>query len=425
MITQRTRGFPVLIIGAGRGGHALLEMFLEDNLVQVIAIADTNPDAPGLRLAKDNGIPTYTDAALAIQACKDHPDCIVYNLSHDDSIAGQVSQVFGDKRVASGLEVKLFWQMVMNLKQTKGELEKSQGQLQAVIQNVMDGIITINESGGIQGFNPAAEQIFGYSQRDILGKSIKVLLSEPDQAEHDAYIHQHLHTEQGGIPGVRGREMLAIRKNGEPFPMELSLSKMVLGGQNYFVGIARDITERRLAEQKIAHLAHYDFLTDLPNRALFLNSLVRSLSLAKRNNYKVAVFFLDLDGFKKINDTLGHDAGDLLLQQVAGRLKKTIRASDTVARVGGDEFTFVLNNPGSEEGISLLANKIIATLSEPFDLNGRLCHVGGSIGISLFPDDTQSLEQLVTQADSAMYLAKQSGKNTYKFHREVSSGPDK
>lgn len=425
MITQRTRGFPVLIIGAGRGGHALLEMFLEDNLVQVIAIADTNPDAQGLRLAKNNGIPTYTDAALAILACKDHLDCIVYNLSHDDSIAGQVSQVFGGKRVASGPEVKLFWQMIMNLKQTKGELEKSQGQLQAVIQNVMDGIITINESGQIQGFNPAAEQIFGYSLQDILGKSIKVLLSEPDQAEHDAYIHQHLHTEQGGIPGVRGREMLAIRKNGEPFPMELSLSKMVLGGQNYFVGIARDITERRLAEQKIAHLAHYDFLTDLPNRALFLNSLVRSLSLAKRNNYKVAVFFLDLDGFKKINDTLGHDAGDILLQQVAGRLKKTIRASDTVARVGGDEFTFVLNNPGSEEDISLLANKIIATLSEPFDLNGRLCHVGGSIGISLFPDDAQSLEQLVTQADSAMYLAKQSGKNTYKFHREVSGGPDK
>ncbi len=423
MTAQRTLGSPVLIIGAGRGGHALLEMFLEDNLVHVIAIADTNPDAAGLRLAKKNGIPTYTDAAQAILACRDYPDCIVYNLSHDDSIAGQVGQVFGDKRVASGPEVKLFWQMVMNLKQTKGELEKSQGQLHAVIQNVMDGIITINESGEIQGFNPAAEQIFGYSQHDILGKSIKSLLSEPDQAEHDAYIHQHLHTEQGATPGVRGREMLAVRKNGELFPMELSLSKMLLGGQNYFVGIARDITERRLAEQKIAHLAHYDFLTDLPNRALFLNSLELSLSLAQRNNYKVAVFFLDLDGFKKINDTLGHDAGDLLLQQVSRRLKKTIRASDIVARVGGDEFTFVLSNPEPADGISLVAGKIIATLSEPFDLNGQLCHVGGSIGISLFPDDAQSLEQLITQADEAMYLAKHSGKNTYKFHRDVLSNP--
>lgn len=419
MPTQRIQGHPVLIIGAGRGGNALLEMFLEDTLVQVIAIADINPDAPGIRLAKEKGIPAYVDVTEAIRSCRDHPECIVYNLSHDDTVAGEVSRVFDGKQVTSGPEVKLFWQMVMNLKQTKGELEKSRGQLQAVIQNVMDGIVTINESGEIQGFNPAAEQIFAYSQQEILGKSIKTLLSEPDQVEHDAYIWQILHGEQGGTPAKRGREMLAIRKDGELFSMELSMSKMVLGGQNYFVGVARDITERKLAEQKIAHLAHYDFLTDLPNRALFLSNLELSLSLAKRNNYKVAVFFLDLDGFKKINDTLGHDTGDLLLQEVSRRLKNTIRASDTVARVGGDEFTFALNNPGSEDGAALIANKIITALAEPFDLNGQLCHVGGSIGISLFPDDAQSLEQLITQADDAMYLAKQSGKNTYKFHREV------
>lgn len=419
MEAHKIMGQPVLIIGAGRGGNALLEMFLEDTLVRVIAIADTHADAPGLLLAKAHDIPTYTNAADAILACKDYPDCIVYNLSHDDSIATQVSQIFGGKRVTSGPEVKLFWQMVMNLKQARTELEKSQGQLQAVIQNVMDGIITINESGLIQGFNPAAEKIFGYSQPEILGTNIKTLLSEADQSAHDEYIQQHLHAEPGKLPGLRGREMSAIRKNGESFPMELSLSQMMLGGHNYFVGIARDITERRQAEQKISHLAHYDFLTDLPNRALFMNSLELSLSLAQRNKYQVAVFFLDLDGFKKINDTLGHDAGDLLLQQVAARLKKTIRASDTVARVGGDEFTFVLNNPGSEQGASLVAGKIIDTLSKPFDLNGQLCHIGGSLGISLFPDDTQSLEQLVTQADAAMYVAKQSGKNNYKFHREI------
>ncbi|OGT15064.1 MAG: hypothetical protein A2342_00300 [Gallionellales bacterium RIFOXYB12_FULL_54_9] len=419
MPTQRIQGHPVLIIGAGRGGNALLEIFLEDTLIQVIAIADINPDAQGLRLAKENGIPAYTDVAEAIRSCRDYPDCIVYNLSHDESVAGQVNQIFNGKQVTSGPEVKLFWQMVMNLKQTKGELEKSQGQLQAVIQNVMDGIVTTSESGEIQGFNPAAEQIFGYSQQDILGKSIKILLSEPAQIEHDIFIYQNLHAEQGEMPAIRGREIQAIRKDGELFPMELSMSKMLLGGQNYFVGVARDITERKLAEQKITHLAHYDFLTDLPNRALFLNSLDISLALAKRSNYKVAVFFLDLDGFKKINDTLGHDMGDLLLKEVSRRLKKTIRASDTVARVGGDEFTFVLNNPGSQEGVALIANKLIATLSEPFDLNGTLCHVGGSIGISLFPDDAQSLETLITQADGAMYLAKQCGKNTYKFHRDV------
>lgn len=419
MATQRSPGYPVLIIGAGRGGSALLEMFMEDSLVRVIAIADTNPDAPGILLAKNLGIPAYTDAAEALQACKGYPDCIVYNLSHDDSIADKASQIFGDKRVASGLEVKLFWQMVTNLKQVKGELEKSQNQLQAIIHNAMDGIITINESGEILGFNPAAEQIFGYSQQDILGKSVSMLMPDPTRSEHDNYIQRYVQTGEAKVMGVSGREVVAVRKNGEQFPMEVSISEMLLGGLKYFVGIIRDITERKLAEQKIAHLAHYDYLTDLPNRALFLSCLEHSILLARRNNYKAAVLFLDLDGFKQVNDTLGHEVGDLLLQGVSKRLKNVIRESDTVARVGGDEFTFVLNNIESSEGVALVAGKIIAALSKPFDLQGQRCHVGGSIGISMFPDDAGDLDKLIRQADEAMYLAKQSGKNTHRFYRDV------
>ena len=419
MATQKTKGYPVLIIGAGRGGHALLEMFLEDSMVKVIAIADTDPDAPGIQLAKRFGIPTYTDAVKALQASKDHPDCIVYNLSHDDAITKEVSKVFGAGRVANGPEIKLFWQMITNLKQTKGELEKSQNQLQAIIRNVMDGIITINESGEIQGFNPAAEQIFGYSQQDILGKNVKILMPEPDRSNHDSYINRYLYSGESRILGVRGREVIAVRSNGEQFPMELSASEMMLGGQRYFIGIVRDITERKLVEQKLAYFAHHDYLTNLPNRILFLNNLERSVLLAKRNDYKVAALFLDLDGFKKINDTLGHDAGDRLLQEVSRRLQKTIRASDTVARVGGDEFTFVLINIGSDENAAQMANKIITILSEPFELKGQQCHVGGSIGISIYPDDSQDTEMLIKQADEAMYLAKQSGKNTYRFYRDV------
>ena len=418
MATRKTQGHPVLIIGAGRGGHALLEMFMEENLVEVLAIADTNPGAPGIQLAKNHGIPTYASATDALQACKGHPDCIVYNLSHDDAIAEEADKIFGNnKRVASGPEVKLFWQMVMNLKKVKGELEESQNQLQSIIHNVMDGIITISESGVIQGFNPAAEQIFGYSQHEVLGKNVNMLMPEPHRSEHDAYIRRYLQTGQGRILGVRGREVMAVRKNGEQFPMELSTSEMELGGLRYFIGIVRDITERKLVEEKLAHFAHHDYLTDLPNRILFLNSLEHSIQLAKRNNYKVAALFLDLDGFKKVNDTLGHDAGDQLLREVSRRLKEAIRASDTVARVGGDEFTFVLNKIESDKNAALMANKIIAALAEPFDLKGRQCSVGGSIGISLFPDDSGNSEDLIKQADKAMYLAKQSGKNTYKFFR--------
>ena len=419
MAAHKTQGHPVLIIGAGRGGLALLEMFLEDSLVRIVAVADTNPAAPGIRLAKKHGIPTYADAVEAMHACKDYPDCIVYNLSHDDSIAEEADRIFGGKRVTSGPEAKLFWQMVANLKQVKAELEKSQEQLQSIIRNVMDGIITINETGEIQGFNPAAEQMFGYSQHEVLGSNVSMLMPEPDRSRHDAYIGRYLQTGRSRVLGVRGREVTAIRKNGKQFPLEISVSEMILGGLRYFISVARDITERKLLEQNLAHFAHHDYLTDLPNRILFLNSLGNSILLARRNKFKVAVLFLDLDGFKKINDTMGHDAGDRLLQEVAGRLKEVIRASDTVARIGGDEFTFALHNIGSDGNAALMGDKIIAALSAPFDLKGQRCHVGGSIGISLYPDDADDVDKLVKQADEAMYLAKQSGKNTYRFYRDV------
>lgn len=419
MTTESAQGHPVLIIGAGRGGSALLEMFTADNLVRVVGIVDTSADAPGIRMAKELGIPTYSDSTTALWACQKYSDCIVYNLSHDDTIAEEASKVFGDRRVASGPEVKLFWQMVTNLKQVKGELEKSQYQLQAVIRNVMDGIITTDQSGNIQGFNPAAEKIFGYTQDEITGKNIKMLMPESYRSEHDVHVHRYLDSDEGRLTGMRSREVSAVRQNGESFPMEISVSEMLLGGQRYFVAIVRDITERKQAEHKIAHLAHYDYLTNLPNRALFMSTLEHSIQLAKRNDYKLAAMFLDLDGFKQINDTQGHDAGDLLLQGVAERLKEIIRASDTVARVGGDEFIFVLNGIETEEDVALVARKLIAVLSEPFDLKGQQCQIGGSIGISIFPDSCEEMEGLIKQADDAMYLAKQSGKNTCKFYREV------
>jgi diguanylate cyclase (GGDEF)-like protein/PAS domain S-box-containing protein len=340
-------------------------------------------------------------------------------LSHDDAIAEEAYKVFGDRRVASGPEVKLFWQMVTNLKRIKGDLEKSQNQLQSIISNVMDGIITINESGEVQGFNPAAELIFGYSQQEIVGKNVSMLMPEPDRSAHGDYLKRYLHTGEGKILGVRGREVTAIRKNGEAFPMELSASEMMLGGSRYFIGIVRDITERKQAEQKIAHLAHFDYLTDLPNRAYLLNVLNHSIALSKRDKLRMAVLFVDLDGFKRVNDTLGHEAGDLLLQGVSRRLKETVRDADTVARVGGDEFILVLDDVGSEENATQVAGKLIAAMSKPFDLRGQAGRVGASIGIAIFPDDADSAVDLFKYADKAMYLAKQSGKNTSRLYRDV------
>lgn len=409
---------PVLILGGGRGGFALLEMFIEDEFVDVIAIIDRNPDAEGVKFAQFYQIPTYTNAIEGLEACKKYPDCIIYNLTHDDQIAKEVTQVFGEKKVTDGHEAKLFWQIVMNLKRIKNELESSQIQLNAIIYHALDGIITFSEDGIVQGFNPAAEQIFGYPEKQILGKSIQILMPASIKNEDEEFINRFLHSREMSLVGKRGCEVLATRANGQQFPMELSTSEMILKGHRYFISIVRDITERKIIEENTQHAAHYDYLTDLPNRALFIDRLEYALSMAKRNKYKLALFFLDLDGFKKVNDTLGHDHGDLLLKQVATRLQRLIRSSDVLARIGGDEFTFILNNIETRVNASLVANKIISALSEPFDLDGQICHIGGSIGISFYPDDSDNSENLIKQADEAMYLAKKSGKNTCRFYKE-------
>lgn len=414
MTAAEKAGYPALIIGAGRGGTALLEMFLEERLVNVVAIADTNADAPGIHLAQQHGVATFTEAVQALEYCKQYPDCIVYNLSHDDSVADAAERIFGDKRVAGGTEVKLFWQIVTNLKQVKLDLEKSQHQLQAIIRNVMDGIITLDESGRIEGFNPAAEKIFGCAQQDIQGTDIGVLAPDLAQAAGNAQQDRPRRALLNRV-GLRGTEMLARRCNGEAFPMELSLSEMHLGGVRYFIGIVRDIKERKEAEQKIAHLAHHDFLTGLPNRAYFSEILNHSIAITKRVGANLAVLFLDLDGFKKINDTLGHEAGDLLLQGVAQRLRATVRESDTVARIGGDEFVLLLERVESTDSAVTVAQKIIANLAAPFDLNGTPGYIGVSIGIAIFPQHGELAERLLRRADEAMYQAKQNGKNTYRI----------
>lgn len=418
-MARKLHGQPVIIVGGGRGGFALLEMFLEDRHVEVIAVVDTNPSAPGMQFAQFYEIPTYINTIQALEACKDYPDSIVYNLTHDDSVAKDVTKVFGDKKVTDGPEAKLFWQIVMNLKRIKEELETSQVQLNAIIYNALDGIITFNDKGVIQGINPAAEQIFGYSPDTVQGKNIQVLMPDLVEKGDGEFINRFLRSRESGLVGVVGYEISAIRENGQRFPLELSTSEMMLKGHRYFVCIARDITERKQIEENTRYAAHHDYLTGLPNRALFTDRIKYAIALSKRNAHKLALLFLDLDGFKRVNDTLGHASGDLLLKQVSIRLQSLIRTSDVLARMGGDEFTFILNNIGSKQNAALVANKIIQALIRPFDLNGHHCQIGASVGISIFPDDSGDSEALLCQSDEAMYFAKKQGKNICKFYTDV------
>jgi diguanylate cyclase (GGDEF)-like protein/PAS domain S-box-containing protein len=402
---------PVLIFGGGRGGSAFVELFTDEELFHVVGIVDRDPNAPAFKLAEKLNIPTFGNAIDALNACQ---PCTVFNLTRDESVSELAVEIIGPSCVIGGLEAKLIWQMVTQLKDTRDELKKSQILTQSIISNAMEGIILIDTRGIIKSFNPAAELMFGYTQEEVTGKNISMLMPEPVKSAHDGYLHRYMTTREPRVIGIE-REVIALRKDGRTFPMSLSSNEMTSEDECYFVGIVSDISERKNNEEVIKKMAHYDAVTNLPNRTLFFDRLQNSLAQAKRYKQKLAILFLDLDGFKSVNDTLGHIAGDALLKEVATRLLKAIREVDTVARFGGDEFALFLNDVKNKKNTALVAKKILAGLSEPFIINGEKCNIGGSIGISIFPDDHVDIDSLIKQADTAMYAVKNSGKNNYHF----------
>jgi diguanylate cyclase (GGDEF)-like protein len=271
----------VLVIGAGRGGTAMLELFLGDPLIQIVGIIDADPQAPALSIAEKHGIPTYNKLAEAIEASR---PCLAFNLTDDENITTYAEAQLGNTNVVGGFQARFLWNVIMRLKRTN---------------------------------------------------------------------------------------------------------------------------------EQILHLAHHDTLTGLPNRILFYDRLKQAISRARRDKGLFAVFFLDLDGFKLVNDTFGHDIGDALLQEAARRITACMRESDTVARMGGDEFAIILNNVSTPPDTENIAQKIVKAIARPFDLDDKICSVTVSIGISIYSDNLETAEQLVKIADNAMYAAKYSGKNCY------------
>ncbi|MBF0159081.1 MAG: GGDEF domain-containing protein, partial [Magnetococcales bacterium] len=216
-------------------------------------------------------------------------------------------------------------------------------------------------------------------------------------------------------------ELTGQRRDGHRFPMDLSVAHWSADGVLYYSGIARDITERKRAEDRIHHQANYDALTDLPNRNLFMDRLGQALLHVTRVGGRIALMFIDLDRFKWVNDHLGHAAGDELLVEVSVRLTGCVRRSDTIARLGGDEFTVLLPGVRDDLDVSGVAQKILERLAEPFYLTAGVASIFGSIGIAFFPDDAGTLDQILHAADVSMYEAKRTGGQRYCFYNELQS----
>jgi len=288
-----------------------------------------------------------------------------------------------------------------------------------ILDNMLDGVITINRHGAIESFNKAASAIFGYSSDEVLGRNVGLLMPSDYRQAHDGHLHRHAVTGSTRLIG-QPRDMLGQRKDGSIFPLSVSVSKIARRGRPTFVGVVRDITERRQQEEEIQRLAFYDPLTQLPNRRLLLDRLQRALANSARNGQFAALMFLDLDHFKLLNDTQGHDVGDELLTQVAARLRTCVREGDTVARLGGDEFVVLLEGlahplPDSAAHAESVAGKILTALGQPYALRGHRHESTPSIGIVVFSGDGDSSDELLKKADVAMYQAKAAGRNTVRF----------
>jgi diguanylate cyclase (GGDEF)-like protein/PAS domain S-box-containing protein len=294
------------------------------------------------------------------------------------------------------------------------ELRDSEAYIHAVLNNVSEGIIVIGEEGVIMTFNTAAEKIFGYEGAEIIGKDFNILISS-EHLDLSGKYHRYIEeAERSAIFGVT-RELVGLRKNYSAFPLELRTSQLYIQDKLLFITTARDISDRKEAEQRISYMASHDSLTGLPNRTLLQDRIQQNLVHNRRRKLQAAVLFIDLDNFKIINDTLGHDAGDSLLQEAARRLTADVRSEDTVARQGGDEFIILLSSISNPQDAAVIAQKLLDSLMRPFKINGKELHVSASIGIAIFPDDGDTMETLLKNSDIAMYHAKESGRNNFQF----------
>lgn len=263
--------------------------------------------------------------------------------------------------------------------------------------------------------NEAAVQHYGYTRHEFLSMTIKDIRPAEDIPVLLDYRVGADHEQQASGVGNAG-VWRHCKKDGTLILVEITWSRVIYNGKDAVLVLAHDITQRKVAEERLQYLVHHDSLTDLPNRLLFMDRLSQAMARVRWHNRLVAILFLDLDRFKRINDTLGHDVGDQLLKVVAERLRACIRTGDTVARMGGDEFTIILSDVAQVEDVPRVAQKIIDAISRPFSLMGQELFITVSMGISLFPNDGQDAQTLVKNADVAMYRAKEQGRNHYQHY---------
>ncbi len=297
------------------------------------------------------------------------------------------------------------------LVESEKRLKQSVAEQTTIFNNTSVGVALITDHK-FKKVNDKFKEMFGYSENELIAQPDSLIYTSHDK--HEAFYSRAQPTASSNT--AYSEELAMRRCDGNTIYCLLSVSYVNNSiDANTLVCVVEDITQRREHEEKIKRMATYDNLTNLPNRSLFMDRATVLLSMARRNGSRAAILFVDLDGFKPVNDTYGHGIGDKVLSNVASRLTSSLRQSDTVARFGGDEFVILLPDVNKNDAISAVAKTIVTTLSEPFVFGAVQVSIGASVGIAIFPEDADSVEALIGAADNAMYDVKESGKSNYSF----------
>lgn len=332
---------------------------------------------------------------------------------------GLVSIVWGGWRTIKRQQASLV-QTNTDLLSANEEVAQAQGRLALILDSAGEGIYGQDMAGRNTFANPAAATLLGWEGEHLLGEDVHELVHHT-KADGKPYPREECPIEATARDGAVRRTSGEVfwRKDGTSFPVEFVSTPFRAGGQpNGAVVTFRDITERQQAEERIRYLAYYDTLTGLPNRRLFEDRIAQELARSRRAGILMGILLLDLDRFQRVNDTLGHAAGDRLLQRVAERLRLCVREYDTVARLGGDEFLLLLGGLHQADRVLVTVDRIRDALRPAFDIDGHELHVTASIGVSIYPHDGLSPETLISNADTAMYRVKDAGRDGFQLYTE-------
>jgi diguanylate cyclase (GGDEF)-like protein/PAS domain S-box-containing protein len=379
------------------------------NPVELLLIDLGLPDASGL------------GAVRQAHAAAPHLPLVVLTGLDDELLAAQALQEGAQDYLIKGqIETRGLLRALryaIERKIMEGALFAEKERAQVALKSIGDAVICTDISGNITFLNLAAETMTGWSWQEATGRPVNQIFRILYAASPEANPMKMADGQSRNV-GLR-LNCILVRDDGREIPIDDCIAPICdrEGKATGAVVVLRDVSEARASALQITHLAQHDFLTGLPNRMLLNDRISQAIAIAPRHRRKVAVLFLDLDGFKHINDSLGHSIGDKLLQSVAKRLTDCVRGSDTVSRQGGDEFVVLLSEVTQPDDITIAARRILDAVAEAHFFDQHELHVSASIGVSVYPDDGQDAEALVKNADTAMYQAKENGRRSYRFFK--------